>query len=142
VLFRSVGVVALGGWQWLDPVIAIAVALNILRVGARLLARSGTGLLGRSVSRERHAAIEAVLERYVASVGIGWHALRTWEAVARTFVTLHLLVPGSWTVRRGHDLCERIEDDLRSLAPKTIVVVHLEPLDDGRSFTDLDLDRD
>jgi cation diffusion facilitator family transporter len=138
----GVGVVALGGWKWLDPLIAIAIALNILRVGGRLLAQSGTVLLGRSVTSERHAALVAVLERYVASHGIGWHALRTWEAGARTFVTLHLLVPGDWSVRRGHDLCERIEHDLRSLAPKTTVVMHLEPIDDGRSFADLGLDRE
>lgn len=138
----GVGIVALGGWTWLDPVIAIGVALNILRVGTRLLVQSGTGLLGRAVSTDRHAAIEAVLERYVASSGIGWHALRTWAAGARSFVTLHVLVPGSWTVQHGHDLCERIEHDLRSLAPKTTVVVHLEPIEDGRSFADLDLDRE
>jgi cation diffusion facilitator family transporter len=138
----GVGIVALGGWAWLDPVIAIAVALNILRVGIRLFVRSGTGLLGHAVSPERRAAIEAVLERYVASSGIGWHALRTWEAGARSFVTLHVLVPGAWTVQRGHDLCERIEHDLRSLAPKTTVFVHTEPIEDGRSFCDLDLDRE
>ncbi len=138
----GVGIVALGGWEWLDPVIAVAVALNILRIGTRLMVRSGTGLLGRAVSTEHGAAIEAVLDGYRASSGIAWHALRTWEAGPRSFVTLHVLVPGTWTVQRGHDLCERIEHDLRSLAPKTTVVVHLEPIEDGRSFADQGLDRE
>jgi cation diffusion facilitator family transporter len=137
----AVGLVALTGWEWLDPLIGIAVALNITRVGWRLLKRSGTGLLDRAVSPGQRAALAAVLTRYRDAHGIEWHALRTREAGARSFVDVHVLVPGAWTVQRGHDLCEAIERELRETGPKTTVLVHLEPLEDQRSFVDQGLDR-
>lgn len=137
----GVGLVAWTGWQWLDSMVAMGVAAQIMVVGWRLLHRSGMGLLDRAVPAAQRAAMEAVLGRYQHDEGIAWHALRTWQAGARTFVTLHVLVPGAWTVQRGHDLCERIERELRAVADKTTVIVHLEPLDDARSFTDLGLDR-
>lgn len=138
----GIGAVAITGWEWLDPLIAIAVALNIVRVAWRLLSRTGTSLLGRAVSPERRTEIEAVLTRYADTSEIGWHALRTWQAGSRSVVTVHVLVPGWWTVQRGHDLCERIEHDLRGLAEKTTVLIHLEPRDDERSFADQGLDRE
>jgi len=138
----GIGAVAVSGWEWLDPVIAIAVALNIVRIAWLLLARAGSGLLGHAVSAERGAAIEAVLVRYEQESGIGWHALRTWQAGRRSVVTVHVLVPGEWTMQRGHDLCERIEHDLRGIASRTTVIIHLEPREDERSFVDQSLDRE
>jgi divalent metal cation (Fe/Co/Zn/Cd) transporter len=93
----ALAAVLVTGWQWLDPVIAIAVAVNILWTGYRLLRRSALGLLDRAVSPQQRAAIGAVLARYEAE-GIEFHALRTRQAGGRSFVSVHVLVPGVWSV--------------------------------------------
>jgi divalent metal cation (Fe/Co/Zn/Cd) transporter len=72
--------------------------------------------------------------------GVAYHALRTRQAGARRFVSLHVLVPGGWTVKRGHDLVERIESALRETLPGLSVLSHLEPTDDPRAWDDTDLD--
>jgi len=138
----GVGLVALTDIAWLDPLVAIGVALNIVWTGWRLLVRSAMGLLDSSVSKDDRAGFEAILQRYRDDEGIEWHALRTRQSGSRRFVTVHLLVPGSWTVQRGHDLCERVERDLRGTSPKTTVFTHLEPIEDDISFHDQGLDRD
>ena len=65
-----------------------------------------------------------------------YHALRTRRSGARRFVSLHLLVPGAWSVQRAHDLSERIEDDVRGQLRNTTITTHLEPLEDPRSWKD------
>jgi cation diffusion facilitator family transporter len=128
------------GWDWLDPIIAIAVAVNILWTGFRLLRRSALGLLDRAVPPQQRAAIGAVLARYEAE-GIKFHALRTRQAAGRSFVSVHVLVPGSWRVQRGHELLEDIERDIRGTEHGTVVFTHLEPVEDPASFLDGELDR-
>ena len=136
----GVSVVTLTGWERLDPLIAVAVGANILRTGYLLLRRSALGLLDPSLAGERLDAIHGVLERFRAQ-GIGFHALRTREAAGRSFVSVHVLVPGDWTVQRGHDLLERIEAEIRSAVPGSSVITHLEPLEDPLSLADEGLDR-
>lgn len=136
----GVGAVALTGLQHLDPIIAIAVALNILWTGYGLIRRSALGLLDRSLSPERRANIQTILARYEAE-GIAFHALRTREAAGRSFVTVHVLVPGAWTVQSGHDLAEAIESEIRGAIPGVSVTTHLEPSDDPASLLDAELDR-
>ena len=131
--------VALTGWQPLDPIVALAVAANIVRTGVTILRRSALGLLDRALSAERQAAVRRVLERH-GSPQIQFHSIRTIEAGARRFVSLHVLVPGDWTVRRGHKLLEEIEADLREQAGVT-AFTHLEAIDDPASFEDQVLDR-
>jgi cation diffusion facilitator family transporter len=137
----GIGAVAVTGWTILDPLLALAVALNIVRVGTRLLHRSGMGLLDTAIPADERRIIEDILDRHTAEPGLRWHALRTREAGARRFVSVHVLVPGAWTVQRGHDLCERIECALAATAPKTTVITHLEPVEDEVSFADQGLDR-
>ncbi|HMK08686.1 MAG TPA: cation transporter dimerization domain-containing protein, partial [Anaerolineales bacterium] len=81
-----------------------------------------------------------VLESY-ASRGARFHALRTRQAGARMFVSVHIQVPGRWTVQRGHELLEEIERDVRRALPGSTVFTHLEPAEDPVSFDDLALDR-
>lgn len=128
------------GWQWLDPIIAIGVAVNILWTGWRLMRRSALGLLDRAVPPQQRAAIGAVLARYEAG-GIKFHALRTRQAAGRSFVSVHVLVPGAWSVQRGHELLEEIEREIRAALPAAVVFTHLEPVEDPASFLDDDLDR-
>lgn len=137
----GVGLVAITKQPVLDAVVAILVALNIVWTGGRLLVRSAMGLLDASVSKDERAAIEAVLLGLAETEGIEWHALRTRQSGSRRFITVHLLVPGKWNVKKGHDLCERVERELRATGPKTTVMTHLEPLEDDISHHDTGLDR-
>jgi cation diffusion facilitator family transporter len=136
----GVGLVWVSGWLWLDPLIAMAVAVNILWIGWGLLRRSADGLMDASLPAEEVQAIEAILTGY-RSEGLDFHALRTRQAGARAFVTLHVLAPGDWTVQVGHDWCERIEGDIRRRLPHAHLTTHLEPKEDPRSLADQHLDR-
>lgn len=136
----GVGAVGLTGWLWLDPVIALLVAANIVWTGWKLVNRSTTGLMDGALPSEDHELVVNILSRYRAD-GIDFHALRTRESGARRFVELHVLVPGVWSVRRGHDLAERVERDIRDALPRTTVITHLEPLEDPVSHEDIALDR-
>lgn len=131
--------VAVTGWHRLDPLIAIVVALNILWTGFGLLRRSALGLLDKAVSQEDRQRIRDILARHEAA-GIAFHALRTRQAAGRSFVSLHVLVPGHWTVQQGHDLADAIEREIRSALPRTTVTTHLEPLEDPASQDDVELD--
>ena len=137
----GVALCAVTGWQRLDPLLAAGVALHILWTGYGLVRRSALGLLDPSLDAARRQAIEAVLNRH-RDDGIGFHALRTRQAAGRSFVSLHVLVPGAWTVQRGHDLAERIEADIRGAVPGASVITHLEPLEDPVSLADEPLDRE
>ena len=136
----GVGLVWLTGWLWLDPVIAILVAANIVWTGWQLLHRSASGLMDESLPEKQIKAIETVLEDY-RQQGLDFHALRTRQAGMRAFVTLHVLVPGAWTVQQGHDWLERIEADIMRAVPRAHVTTHLEPLEDPASLSDETLDR-
>src|SRR3954451_13990898 len=145
-VWTSVGVivgvagVALTGWERLDPIIALGVAVNILVAGGGLLRRSVGGLMDCALEEPDLEAIRDALGPFERD-GVRFHALRTRQAGSRRFVSLHVLVPGAWTVQRGHDLVERVEDSLRERLPGASVFTHLEPAEDPRSFADTTLDR-
>jgi cation diffusion facilitator family transporter len=128
------------GWHRLDPMIAIVVAANIVRIGAKLLRRSALELLDRALPAAELDAINEVLSGYERR-GIHFHALRTRCAGARSFISLHVLVPGGWTVQRGHATLEEIERDIRTSVPGSSVFTHLEPIDDPAAWQDNALDR-
>jgi cation diffusion facilitator family transporter len=125
----GVGAVALTGQPWLDPVVALAVALNIVRTGFALVRRSAQGLMDSSLPDADQATIRAILDGH-RDAGIDYHALRTRQAGARRFIELHLLVPGAWTVQQGHDVMERIEAQVRERIPNATMSIHLEPIED------------
>jgi cation diffusion facilitator family transporter len=132
--------VALTGWLILDPIIALLVALNIVWTGIRLLRETGLGLLDTALPLKDMRLIEHVLDTYRAQ-GLAFHALRTRQAGSRRFISFHVLVPGNWTVLKGHTTCETIELALHDAFPETTVFTHLEPLEDPTSFIDQALDR-
>ncbi|MEI7646483.1 MAG: cation diffusion facilitator family transporter [Chloroflexales bacterium] len=136
----GVALVAITGWEILDPIIALIVAANIVWTGARILRQSALGLLDTALPAEERREVVAVLARYVASEGVQYHALRTRQAAARRFVSVHILVPGSWTVQHGHKLLDQIEQDVRVALPNTTIFTHLEPIEDPASFADQSLD--
>lgn len=137
-----VGIIAvqLTGWTRLDPIIALAVAVNIVWTGYHLLRRSMLGLLDTAIPPEELQIVEKVLDRYRAGGEVQTHALRTRQAASRRFVSVHILVPGAWSVERGHDLADRIEHEIRSDLPGTTVFTHLEPIEDESSWADAGLD--
>ncbi|MGH3148028.1 MAG: cation diffusion facilitator family transporter, partial [Rubrobacter sp.] len=138
----GIAMVQLTGWLVLDPLIALLVAANIVRTGVRLLRDTAQGLLDRALPPEELEMISGVLSRYEERE-IRFHALRTRAAGQRRFVSMHVLVPGRWTVKRGHDLSERIEDDLaQALLGNTTFFIHIEPSEDPVSFADQSLDRE
>lgn len=139
-VIAGVAAVASTGWQPLDPLIALAVAANIVYTGIGIVRRSVSGLMDSALPAADERSVQAVLDRY-ATGGVQFHALRTRQAGARRFVSVHVLVPGRWTVQRGHHLLERIEADIRQVLPGVTVFTHLESLDDPASWDDVTLDR-
>jgi cation diffusion facilitator family transporter len=137
----GVGAVALTGWQRLDPIVALVVAANIVWTGIGILRRTIAGLMDSALSAEELGAIERVLAGY-RQQGVVFHELRTRRAGASSFVTVHVLVPGHWAVKRGHDLLERVEGDIRRALPDAIVFTHLEASHDPASPHDFDATRD
>ncbi len=132
--------VRLTGWLILDPLIAIVVALNIVWAGFRLLQETGYGLLDSALPSADQQLIAAVLHPY-EKAGLIFHALRTRVAGPRRFVSLHVLVPGEWTVQHGHDICDEIELAIVAALPECNVLTHLEPLEDPAAWRDQELDR-
>ncbi len=123
------------GWLRLDAIVALAVAIQILWTGWHLMARSFEGLMDRAVPEADRDAIVAVLEE-LRHQGGDYHALRTRMAGAKSFVDVHVLLPGGMTIQEGHDLVERLENDIRARLPHVEVLTHMEPLEDPKSWDD------
>ncbi len=136
----GVGAVKLTGLQVLDPVVALVVAAQIAWSGVRIVRRSALGLLDTALPPPELEALRRVLARH-ASAPAQFHAVRTRQASSRRFVSMHVLVPGEWTVRQGHELLERIEQDVRTAIPNVTVDTHLEAIEDPASWEDEGLDR-
>ena len=139
-VIAGVAVAAATGLAQIDALLALVVAANVLWSGARIVRRSVRGLMDTALAGDEQALVQAVLDRY-RQHGVQFHALRTRQAGARRFVSLHVLVPGRWTVQRGHQLLERIEADIRHSLANVTVFTHLESLDDPASWQDTAIDR-
>lgn len=140
-VLAGVGLVTATGWLPLDPLVALAVAANIVWSGVHLVSRSALGLLDTAIPSVDRDKIAQVLDRYQAQ-GVAFHSMRTRQAGPRRFISMHVLVPGSWSVQRGHDILEEIERDIRdSFDSPTTVFTHLEPLEDPVSMQDIGIDR-
>lgn len=137
----GVAAVWLTGWERLDPIVALAVAANIVWTGYKLVQRSAQGLLDRALPEAEMQALHRALDRYRAE-GIDFHALRTRQAGVRSFISVHVLVPAEWSVAQGHNLAHRVERDIREALPDANVLTHVEPLGDPESYKDMGLDPD
>jgi cation diffusion facilitator family transporter len=139
-VLAGIGIVALTGWYIIDPIVALLVAANIIWTGVVLVRRSVEGLMDASLSAPEQEVIEAVMVKY-RKKGVKFHALRTRQAAARRFVSVHMLVPGAWTVHDAHHIAENFERDIRKELGGANVVTHLEPMEDEISMHDVPLDR-
>jgi cation diffusion facilitator family transporter len=136
----GLGAVALTGRHVIDPAVALLVAGHVSWTGISILRRTATGLMDSALSTEDQAALQRALSVHVVEP-VQVHALKSRVAGVRRFVSLHVLVPGDWTVQRGHELLEQIEGDIRGALPNTSVLTHLESLEDPTSWDDISLDR-
>ena len=140
-VISSVAIAGLTGWTILDPIVGIAIALNILWTSFQLLSRSVSGLMDAALPEKEQNLIQSVISKYRAQ-GVRFHALRTRQAAARKFVSVHMLVPGEWTVHDAHHIAEDFESDIRAtLGGAVTVFTHLEPVEDELSMEDMYLDR-
>lgn len=131
----GVGIVMLTGWLWVDAVVAIGVGLHIIRTGWGLVKRSINGLMDAALADDEIAQITSVLDTY-REQGVLYHALRTRRSGAQRFMSVHILVPGSWTVQKGHDLLEQLEQRIANVVSPIQIDSHLEPLEDPASWDD------
>lgn len=141
VVVCAVGLVALTGWQRLDPILGMALAVHIVVTGVKLVRESMMGLMDTGLPPEDIEVIHSVLKDHAAK-GVQYHALRTRQAGAWRFMSVHLLVPGEWTVQRGHEIADTIENEIHDKLSRITVTTHLEPLEDPRSWEDVQLQRE
>jgi len=132
-VFAGVGAVALTGWAWLDPVVALAVSVNIIWTGVSLVRRSVDGLMDVVLPLEEQEMIEKVMKKY-REKKVEFHALRTRQAAAHRFISVHMLVPGDMTVHDAHHLADDFEQELCTCLNNTLITTHLEPIEDENSF--------
>jgi len=132
----GVGLVQVTGYLRLDPLVAMAVGINIVITGVNLLRQSTSKLMDKALSDEDHQAIVEVLKKF-ESEEVKFHALQTRESGRHRFVSMHVLVPGAWTIAKGHDLLEDLEKAIIAALPDTTVHTHVEPIEDPRSWADI-----
>ncbi len=136
----GVGLVALTGWQFLDPVLALLVAVNIVWTGTGILRESVAGLMDKALDMVDQQAIQAILDQYTAA-HIEFHAIRTRQSGSIKFLSMHVLVPGDWTVEAGHKLVTMIEKNLKEKIQSLNIITHLEALNDPESWDDVSLEK-
>lgn len=122
----GVGLAAWTGFWALDPLLALVVAANILLMGFHLVRHSVGGLMDEGLSGEEKKRLEAALSR-LPSEAIEVHDLKTRRAGPRSFVELHLVVPGRMPVEEAHRLCDELEARLKAALPGVEVTIHVEP---------------
>ncbi|MDQ3525633.1 MAG: cation diffusion facilitator family transporter [Chloroflexota bacterium] len=147
-VWTSVGVIAgvvtvgITGWDRLDSILALFVAANIIWAGISLVRRSMLGLLDTGLPENEVAIVTDILQRFEQTHPIHTHAVRTRQAASRRFVSMHVLVPGTWTVEHGHNVIEQMEVEIRKSLARTTIFTHLEPAENPISWADMELDRD
>lgn len=134
-VITGVIVVALTGIDRLDPVIAFLVGLNIIWTGWKLIRESTEGLMDVALSKEENRGIAEILAQFV-SKDVHFHALRTRVSGHHRFAEVHVLVPGEWSVQRGHDLVEEVEAAIHAEFADLSITCHMEPAEDPRAYGD------
>ncbi|MBW3069193.1 MULTISPECIES: cation diffusion facilitator family transporter [unclassified Actinomyces] len=137
-VLAGVGLVAVFHSPVLDAVVALGAGLNIMWTGFQLIRDSVGGLMDVAPDREALERINAVLDERRREGVVDFHAVRVREAGSRRFAHLHVLVPGTWTVKRGHDYTESLIDELVAADPSLRVSAHLEPIEDPLSYADVE----
>jgi cation diffusion facilitator family transporter len=137
----GVGLAGLTGWVWLDPLVALVVSVQIVVTGTKLVRESVDGLMDAALPPGEVEQVMAILDRHCVE-GVTYHALRTRRSASQGFVSVHIQVPGDWSVQQGHELLESIEREIRHALPQVNVITHLEPAEDPVSWQDEVLNRE
>ena len=135
----GIALVQLAGWLVLNPIIAL-IAANIVRIEVRLLRDTTDDLLDRALPPDDQERISDVLSHY-GREDVQFHAVRTRAARQRRFISMHVLVPGRWSVKKGQNLSEQIEKDLGKVLPESTSLIRIEPSEDPASLEDQGLQR-
>lgn len=125
-VFAGLVLALLTGYAILDPLLAIAVAINILWQGWKVIASSVDALMDRAVEPADEARIKEIIAAN-AEGSIDVHDLRTRVAGPATFIDFHLVVPETMSVGDAHDICDRLEDAIRDFVPGASIAIHVEP---------------
>jgi len=145
-VWTSVGVLAgivlviITGWTWLDPILAIAVGLNIVWTGGELVYRSFNGLMDHALPAAEQEQIRSIIREHLPE-GADFHLLRTRQAGARRFVEFHLLVNGDQSVRAAHQVAHAVESALVAALPSLEVTIHIEPVDEQESWENEEIEK-
>ena len=131
--------VLLTGWLLLDPIVALIVGANIIITGVRLIRDSTQGLMDVTLPEEENNAIAAILASF-SNDDVRFHGLRTRLSGSQRFAVVDCLVPGSWTVKRSHDLIEEVQAALEEAYPGLQIQIHLEPIEDPRAYGDFEVE--
>jgi cation diffusion facilitator family transporter len=131
----GIGLVSLTGVEWLDPVIALLVACNIVWTAFDLVRRSFHGLMDHALPEAEQTAVRVAVEAQLGP-DMDYHALRTRQAGSHRFVDFHLLVPGAMPVQAAHDVAQRVEQAVRAALPGSEVTIHIEPIEERASWED------
>ena len=131
----GVGLIAVTGWTFIDPVVALLVAANIVWTGIGLIRRSVDGLMDVVLPVEDQQSIEKIMVQY-REKGVKFHELRTRQSASHRFIAVHILVPGGWTVHDAHHVAEDFESDICVVLGDTFITTHLEPIDDNIAYHD------
>ncbi len=134
-MLGGLGMVAVTGYEWLDPIFALLIAANITWTGGSLIRRSFHGLMDRAIADADLALLRSMISSQLAA-GTTFHAVRTRQSGSRRFADFHLLVPGDWSVRKAHELADRIEKHVRLGMAGLEITIHIEPIDEAGSWTD------
>ena len=135
-VIAGIGVISLTGWVRLDPIVALIVAVNIVWTGIGLVRRSVDGLMDVALPESERQAVEAVMANYRLK-NVTFHALRTRQAASKRFLSVHMLVPGEWSVQDAHHVAEDFEGEIRLALGDAVISTHLEPVEDEISIQDI-----
>ncbi len=120
-------------WKILDPIIAVVMAVNIVFTGIGLVKRSVGGLMDDALPVDELEIIGASIRKHQGAKAT-FHGLRTRKSGSRRFIDFHLLVPGKTSVMTAHDLCEVIENEIKSKLNQAEVTIHVEPIESDASY--------
>lgn len=135
-VIAGIGIISITGWEKLDPIVALIVAGNIVWTGIGLVRRSVDGLMDVALPVNEIETLERIMLSFQEKK-IEFHALRTRQSASKRFISVHMLVPGDWTVHDAHHFAEDFEFEIRTALGEAVISTHLEPIEDEISMNDI-----
>jgi cation diffusion facilitator family transporter len=126
------------GWEWLDPAVALAIAVAIVATGLKIVARSWGVLVDEALPADELASIGAAIESFAGRDVVGYHQVRTRRAGARRYVDLHVQFRSGTSLEDAHSTAHALQDEIVGHLPGNVdVLIHLEPEDRVRPGSEL-----